>query len=200
MCLSEVAVETIFGTNYLTTPLYLTLLAVQYLYTAFGNLTITGFLNGQGQTGFFLKMGLLTGVISFPLGYFLIMNFGVVGLIVTTLIAGVPSLVMALFFIKKNYRLTVDWNYSVRILVSSLLTSLVTYLLVLQLPFASWVKLLLGACIFFSILIPALLVSRSVIRSDIANLRFMAGSVGALGRIINKLLSLIERIMYFLRL
>lgn len=200
ICLSEPAVETLFGTTYLTAPLYLALLAIQYLYTAFGNLTVNGFLNGQGQTSLFLKMGLLTGAIGFPMGYFLIMNFGVLGLIATTLVASVPSLIMALVFIKKTYGLTIDWVSSVRILFSALFTSAITYVLISQLYFASWVELLLGVCIFAVILVPTLLLSRAITRSDIANLRFMAGGLGALGGIIDKLLVIIERIMGFLRL
>jgi O-antigen/teichoic acid export membrane protein len=200
ICLSGVAVETLFGSTYLTTPLYLALLAIQYLYTAFGNLTITGFLNGQGQTRVFLRMGLLTGVIGFPLGYFLIMSLGVLGLIATSLIAGVPSLILALVFIKKNYGLTVDWSFSVRIISSALLASAITYILISILPFSSWVELLLGACFFFVILVPTLLLTRSVIRSDIANLHFMANGLGAVGVIVNTLLHMIERVMDFLRL
>jgi len=195
ICLSEPAVETLFGTSYLTAPLYLALFAIQYLYTALGNLTIGGFLNGQGRTNFTLKMNLLTGAIGFPLGYLLIMNYGVLGLIAITLVASIPSLLMALGYIKKSYGFTVDWGASAKILFSALLSAAVTYFALSMVNFAAFIELLLGVCIFAAVLAPSILLSGSISRSDIANLRFMAGSTGALSGIINKLLNCIDRIM-----
>lgn len=200
MCLAEPAVQTLFGTTYAAAPLFLALLAVQYLYTAFGSLSVPAFLNGQGHTGMFLRMGLLTGVIGLILGSILILNFGVLGLVATTLVASIPSLIMALAFIRRTYGLTVDGGYSLRLLISSLLAAAVTYFVVSELVLASWAELLVGVCIFFVVLVPLLLLSRSVTRGDIANLRFMAGGLGGLGGVIGKLLRLVERLMDFLRL
>ncbi|HSV48692.1 MAG TPA: hypothetical protein VLH35_00115, partial [Candidatus Acidoferrales bacterium] len=112
----------------------------------------------------------------------------------------VPSLIMALLFIKKTYGLTVDWGSSTRILFSALFTSAITYVVISQLPFANVIELLLGVCIFVVVLVPTMLLSKSLTRSDIANLRFMASGLGGLGGIINKLLTFIERLMDFLRL
>lgn len=200
MCLSGPATATLFGTTYSSAPLYLSLFAIQYLYTAFGSLSIPGFLNGQGQTRFFLKMGLLTGIIGFPMGYFLIMYFGVLGLITTALTAPLPSLILSILFIRRTYGLTVDWASSFRILFSSLLAAAVTYFVVSELFFAGWIELLLGVCVFVVALVPLLLLSRSVTHGDIANLRFMVGGLGMLSGIFSKLLRLIERLMDFLRL
>ncbi len=195
ICLSEPAVETLFGTSYMTAPLYLALFAIQYLYTALGGLSIGGFLNGQGRTNFTLKMNLLTGAIGFPLGYLLIMNYGVLGLITITLVASLPSLLLALGFIKKSYGFTVDWGSSARILISALLSAAVTYFAISMFYFAAFVELLLGVCIFAAVLVPSMLLTGSINRSDIANLRLMAAGVGALGGLINKLLDWVERAM-----
>jgi O-antigen/teichoic acid export membrane protein len=195
ICLSEPAVETLFGTTYMTAPLYLALFAIQYLYTALGNLSITGFLNGQGRTNFTLRMNLLTGAIGFPLGYLLIMTYGVLGLIAVTLMASLPGLLMALNYIKKTNGFTVDWCSSLKILFSALLSAGVTYLAISLLTFSSFIELLLGVCIFVAVLVPSMLLSRSINRSDIGNLRLMAGGIGALGGVINKLLDWVERAM-----
>jgi O-antigen/teichoic acid export membrane protein len=200
MSLSQPAVETLFGHTYTTAPLFLSLIAIMYLYTAFGNLSLMGFLNGQGQTRYVLKMAVLTGLIGFPLGYISIMEFGVLGLILTTLVASLPSLFMGLRFIKKSYGIYVDWISSGRILLSSALAGIVTYSVVSELVFASWIRLLLGVVVFVVVLVPALLLTRSVTRHDIDNLRLMMGGLGALGGLIGKLLSLLERLMTVLRL
>jgi O-antigen/teichoic acid export membrane protein len=200
MCLAEPAVATLFGNTYNTAALFLALFAIQYLYTAFGNISLAALLNGQGQTTFALRMAVLTGLIGFPLGYVLIMAIGVLGLIIATLVSSVPSLIMGLFFIKRKYGTTIDWGSSARVLFSSAVAGALTYLVISELAFASWIELFLGLLFFLVVLIPALLLSRSVTRSDFTNLKFMLNGLGTLGRITVHVLSTFERIMIRLKL
>ncbi len=199
MSLSEPAVETLFGNTYSTAALFLSLFAIQYLYTAFGNLSLPALLNGQGKTGFVLKMAMLTGLIGFPLGFVSIMTFGVLGLILTAIVAPLPSLIMGLIFVKRTYGITVDLAASTRILLSSAIAGAVTYFAVSELAFAAWIRLIIGVALFVVVVVPALIVTRSVTRFDIANLKDMVGGLGALGGIVNKVLSLLERLMTILR-
>ena len=200
MSLAQPAVATLFGNTYDTAALFLALLSIQFLYIAFGNISLAALLNGQGKTSFTLKMALLSGAIGFPLGYILIMNFGVLGLIASTLVSGVPSTFIGLVFIRRTFGMAIDWGSSARILLSSAVAGVLTYLLVTELAFASWIRLLIGAVVFIIIVIPSLLLSRSVTRSDLANLKLMVDGIGTLGGIINRILNLFEKIMDFLRL
>jgi len=200
MSLSEPSVATLFGNAYDTAGLYLALLAIQYIFMAFGNLSFAALLNGQGQTSFVLRIALVTGLICFPLGYLTIMSWGVLGLILTSIVAQIPTMVMGLFFVKRTYGFTVDFGSSLRILLSSAVAGVVTYFAVSQLPFPAWIQLVLGVMLFVVVLVPALLLSRAIARSDIANLRLMTGGLGALGRLISKVLDVFERLMAFLRL
>ncbi|MCW4024566.1 MAG: flippase [Candidatus Bathyarchaeota archaeon] len=200
MSLSEPAVATLFGPTYTTAGIFLALFAIQYLYVIFGNLSLSALLNGQGQTSFTLKMALLTGLIGFPLGYFSIMSFGVFGLIFTTIISSAPSLIMGLVFIKRTYSITLDWGSSLRIFLSSAVAGAITYFVVSWLPFAAWIRLLLGVILFFVVLVPALLLSRSVTKVDIVNLKVMTSGLGALSVPVCRVLSLLERIMTLLKL
>jgi O-antigen/teichoic acid export membrane protein len=152
MCLSEPAVSTLFGNTYNSAPLFLTLLAITYLFTAFGNLSVGNLITSQGQTKFVFYLTLVTAVVGFPMGAVLILSFGVLGLIVTSLTAGIPSLIMGLMFIRKHYGVTVDWQASARILISSATAAIVTYAVVSQLGFASWLRLIIGVVIFVVIL------------------------------------------------
>lgn len=200
MSLAQPAIETLFGNTYDTAALYLTLLGITYLYTAIGNLSLNSFLNGQDQTRYVLKMALLTGAIGFSIGYILIRNFGVLGLIATMLTAGLPSLLIGLRYVSKKYGIALDWLSSAKILVASMITGVLNYLLVVTLPFASWIRLIIGVIFFVLVVIPLLLFTRSVSRSDIDNLRLMSGSLGVMGRIIDKVLFFMEKLMAFLRL
>jgi hypothetical protein len=128
------------------------------------------------------------------------MTFGVLGLILTAVVAPVPSLIMGLAFIKRTYGLTVDLASSARILLASAVAGTVTYFVVSELVFASWIRLLLGVVVFVVVLVPALLLTRSITKADVGNLRGMVDGLGALGGLIIKVLSLIERIMIYLKI
>jgi O-antigen/teichoic acid export membrane protein len=195
MCLAVPAVSTLFGDTYSAAPLFLALLAAQYLFTTFGSLSIGGLLSGQGDTSFILKMAIMTIAVGFPVGYIGIIYFGVLGLIITSLIAGMPALLWGLWFVRKTYGVSVDWVSSAKILVASAIAGLVTFGAISLLDFSSFVELVFGVVIFMIILVPSALIVRAVSRSDIANLRGMVGGLGAIGRLFSRLLGILEKIM-----
>jgi O-antigen/teichoic acid export membrane protein len=195
MCLSQPAVATLFGSTYSSAPLFVALLAISYVYTAFGSLTAGNFILSQGKTKFDLYLTMLTAGIGFPVGYLLIMQFGVLGLIITSLTAGIPSTVIILFWINKHYGLTVDWRSSTKILASSLTAAALTYALVSTLTFSSWMRLIIGVCFFLIIFVAATLLTRTLNKGDLDNLRGMTSGLGPLSKIINCILNLIEKIM-----
>ena len=199
ICLSEPAVSTLFGATYSAAPLFLALSAITYVYTAFGSLSTGNLINGQGDTKLNLYLTLLTAAIGFPMGYLLIMNFGVIGLIATTLAVGLPSIFISLSWAKKRYGVTVDWQSTAKILLSSAVTAALTYVIVAQLGFASWIRLVIGVVVFVLILVPAVLLTRTITRSDIDNIRGMVGGLGPVGKLVNTLLSVIEKIMTALK-
>jgi O-antigen/teichoic acid export membrane protein len=200
MCLSGPAVQTLFGNSYDSAALFLALLAIQFLPVLLGTLSIGPLINGQGQTRFTMKVTILTGCVGFPLGYFLIMNFGVLGLIATLLTSGWPAFIWQLHFVKQNYDVSVDWGSSARILLASAVAGVSTYAVVSLMAFASWVELLLGVIVFAVIVVPALLFSRSIGRSDVQNLKSMVGQLGFIGALFRKILDFLFRVMIFLKL
>ena len=200
MALAQPGVSALFGDKYPYTPLYLSLLALSYLFTAFGALTAGNFINSQGKTKVNLELTILTVGIGFPLGFIFIQLFGILGLITATLVAGIPSLVVGLLWIKKHYDLTVDWSSSAKILFCSGIAAGASYVAVSQLTLNSWVLLVIGVVVFVPILALSFLLTRTVTRSDIENLRGMFGSLGSLSRILNHVLGFLERLMNILRL
>jgi O-antigen/teichoic acid export membrane protein len=200
ICLSQPAVETLFGTVYNTAPLFLALLAIQYLYTALGNLSLSGFLNGQGKTKYVLKLALLNGSIGFPMGYLLIMAYGVIGLIVTTLVSALPGIFLGLRFIQKNYGITVDWLSSAKILFSSAIAASVTYAAISLMHFSSWITLILGVLLFIVVFIPSALLTRSINQFDIVNLCDMTSSLGTVGKILKTILGIFGKLMTYFKL
>jgi O-antigen/teichoic acid export membrane protein len=192
--LSQPGVLVLFP-KYTAAPFFLALLAINYLYTAFGSQSINSFVNGQGETRFYLKITVIQAAVGFPLGVILISRFGVIGLIVTALADGGPGLIVALHWIRKKYGVTVDWFSSIKILLSSATASAVTYGIISVTTFGDWIRLIVGAVIFIVILVPVALLTKTINRSDINNLRDMLTGFGLLRRPFNFLLNGIEKLM-----
>jgi len=198
--LSKPAVFTLFGSQYETSPLFLSIFVLVNVYSAFGFLSVTSFLNGQSQTKLNMKLAVLTSAIGFPLALILTSQFSVTGLITSTLIAEIPSLIIGLYWIKKNYHITIDYKASIKIVLTSALAALLTYILVSQLTLASWLQLIIGTIFFIPIYTTSIILTKIVDRGDISNLKEMVKGLGPLQKFINPILNLLEKILKTLKL
>ncbi|MCL1978113.1 MAG: flippase [Candidatus Bathyarchaeota archaeon] len=220
MCLSTQAITTLFKDSYSSAPLFLALLAISYLFSATGNLSNSNIINSQGQTKLNLKFTLLTAMIGFPMGYFLIMFYGVFGLIFTTIVAPIPSLVLSLIWIKKHYDLTIDWTSSVRIIASSAIAAILTYLLVSFIgnsgvtnliinhtyaplilllsrfiSVSSAIELAIGTVFYMIVLLGSLMLTKTLSINDLNSLRAMTTELGPISKIVHIILNTMEKIM-----
>ncbi len=199
MCLAEPAVSTLFGQTYDSAPLFLAFLALTYFFPAFGSLSTGNFLSSQGKTTLILYLTVIAVGIGLPLGYVLIMQFGVLGLIVTSLVTGIVNTIIPLVWVKKNYGLTVDWSSSAKIVLSSSVSAVLTYFFVLELGFSSLMRLILGVVFFALVFVAATLLTKTLTKSDVENLSAMAGGLGVVGKIFCRILNLYEKLMEALR-
>jgi hypothetical protein len=147
-----------------------------------------------------LMLTILTAAVGFPLSFILISQFGVIGLIVTSLTYGIPSLVVSLRFIKKQFGVSVDWVSSTKILLSSGVAGLLTYFLISLMTFSSPIRLIIGVIIFSIVCIFAMLVGRTLNKADLNNLEEIINALGPLRKPLRFLLKLIEKLMTILRL
>lgn len=191
MVLSKPLVFTLFP-KYTHTPLFLTLYAISYLYSGLGSLSLANLLNGQGKTKVTMQLSLIGLSIGLPMSFMLIPRFGILGLIATTLTAGIPRLVLGLSWIRKHFGVTVDWPSSAKTYLASAAAAAVTYIIVSQLRSQDWVELLLGGTVFLITYLTTAPFMGAVKRSDINNLREMLRDLGPFTRLFNPLLSAIE--------
>jgi O-antigen/teichoic acid export membrane protein len=198
IALAQPAIGTIFQNRYADAPLFLALLSVTYLYAALGNLSATNLINGQGYTTVNMKLSILNVAIGFPMGFLLISRFGVIGSIVGTLTVGLPSLFISLRFIKKRFGVSVDWMFSAKILFSSVITAILTYILISQLAFSNPIRLVIGVIAFVVIFVAATLVTRTINRGDLISLREIINVLGPLRKPLRFLLNIIEKLMTIL--
>jgi len=198
IALAKPGIGTIYQNRYSEAPLFLALLSVAYLYTAFGNLSVGNLLNGQGYTTYNMKLSILTVAIGFPVSFVLISHFGVIGLIASTLTVGLPSLYISLRFIKKQFGVSIDWVSSAKILFSSLVTAILTYALVSFLVFSNPIRLVIGVVAFVVIFLASIIVTRTIDKGDLASLREIINVLGPLRKPLRFLLNVIEKLMMIL--
>jgi len=195
IALAQPGIGTIYQNRYAEAPLFLALVSISYLYTAFGNLSIGNLINGQGYTKFNMKLSILTAAIGFPLSFVLISQFGVIGLIATVLTVSLPSLFISLRFIKKRFGVSVDWLSSAKILFSSIITAILTYALISQLTFSNPIRLAIGVIAFIVIFITATVLTRTINKGDLNSLREIINVLGPLRKPLAFLLKIIEKLM-----
>jgi O-antigen/teichoic acid export membrane protein len=194
MTLSQPGIDTLFPNKYEHAPLFLSLYVISFLYSAIGNLSTGALINSQGKTQVNMKITALTFVVGMVSSLVLISHFGILGLIATHLTAGVPGILIALWWINKNYKATVDWKSSTKILAASAVSAVSAYLILNQVNLTSWISLLLGAAVFLGTYIITAPLIGAINYNDTKNLQDMLKSLGLIGPIVNPLLYPIEKI------
>ncbi len=195
MALAQPAIDTIFADKYVQAPLYLALLSLIYLFSAFGSLSTGNLINGQGHTKYNLKLTILTVAIGFPLSFALVYLFGIIGLIITTTVVGVPSLFLSLRFIKKNFGVSLDWVSSAKIMLSSAAAGVITYAVIPQLPFSSLIQLIIGVFVFVVAFLLLAISTRTLNKSDLVNVREIGNALGPLRKPLTIVINLLEKLM-----
>jgi len=188
-------VSALFGAKYADASLFLALLAVNYLLTAFGQLSTLNLISGQGQTRIYFELAAVNTVTGVTLAFLLVPPFGVIGLIITTIFDGSPGLAISLYWIKNHYDASVDWVSSAKIMISSAVGGALSLLIVLYVSLSDWPKLALGVVVFAAVFLLAIIVTRTLKKPDIDNLRLMTGGLGRLTGIINKFLNFLEQLV-----
>jgi O-antigen/teichoic acid export membrane protein len=195
MALAQPAIGTIFADKYIQAPLYLVLLSVIYLFCAFGSLSTGSLINGQGHTKYNLKLTILTVAIGFPLSFVLVSLFGIIGLIVTTILVGVPSLFLSLRYINKNFGVSLDWVSSAKIMLASVASGVITYVAISQLPFSNLIQLIIGVFVFVVAFVLLAVSTRTLNKSELVNVREIGNATGPLRKPLTIVLNLIEKLM-----
>lgn len=194
MALSKPLVFAIVGTEWRDAPFFLSLYSVSFLYSGLGKLSLGNFLNGQGETKVTMKLALISLGLGLPLSLLLIPLFGITGLIVTTLVAGIPSLAVGLWWIRRHFGVTIDWASATRIFLASVVAGVITYIIISQLSFQHWVELFAGGITFSMVYLVAAPLIRAVDKNDVSNLREMLSDLGPLSHLFRIPLDIIEKL------
>lgn len=193
--LSEPLKNIIFGQQFPDAPLYLTLSAIIYLYTSIGYLNFGPLLKGQGYTKTIMIGGLIGLIIGIPTSFLLIPKLGIIGLILTNIIAITAMIIYFLIIVKRKLNVSIEWNSSFKILLAGIVTAFTAYFLQMWMNRHPILELLIGGFAGLSIYILVILVTRALTMEDVHNLKIIFGSIRPLKRVLKPHAKRIEEIL-----
>jgi O-antigen/teichoic acid export membrane protein len=194
IALSKPMIYTLLGENWTHAPLFLSLYVVGNLFVGLGSLSLGNFLAGVGETKVSMKLNLLSFCFGVPLAFLLVPNFGIVGVILGSLFATIPKLILGLVWIWRHYQVKADFSCSTKILASSGVSAAATYLFTSLMGTPEWIKLAVGGATFLTLYLIITPLIRAVNKTDIKNLRNMLSDLGIISKILHLPLSFAEKI------
>jgi O-antigen/teichoic acid export membrane protein len=196
--LSSPLIGTLYGDKWLYAPLYLSFGIVGNLFVIIGNLGIGSLFAALAETKLLLKLSLVNIVVGVPIGFLLIPSFGIMGLIIGSLVAGLPGMFIGVWVAWKRYKTKVNFRISLKILLSSGLAFIATLLLlhIFSLPY--WIQLLAGVVTFLVVYLLSAPLIGAINQKDIRNMRTMFSDIGIISKILEIPLIFEERILRFL--
>jgi O-antigen/teichoic acid export membrane protein len=193
MVLSKPMISTLYGDAYVDAPFFLTLYVVTNLLAVFGNLSLGSFLAGLGETRMAMKLGIVTMAFGLPAALILIPIYGILGVVVGSVISGIPSMLWGLWWVWKNYEAKADFKCSAKIFAASAIAAIITYASLNFISLAEWIKLVTGTAIFLVIYIFTAPTIGAVTQTDINNLRSMFSGLGIISKIVHVPLEAAEK-------
>jgi len=194
MILARPMISTLFRERYASAPFFLTLYIVSNLFAIAGSQSVGSFLAGVGETKMPMKQSILTLTIGLPLAFILIPTFGVTGVILAIISAGLPSMFWGLYFVWKRYKVKADFRSSIKILAASTIAAAVTYASLDFIYLAAWIRLVVGLMIFLAAYVFTAPMIGAITQSEIDNLRTVLSGLGVISKIVNIPLLLIEKV------
>jgi stage V sporulation protein B len=191
--LSEPMVSTLFGQKWVHAPFFLTLYVIKNLFVLFGSYIIYNFLAGVGATKFLLKQSLLNLSLGIPLAFILIPTYGIIGVILGSLLAGIPNLFWSLYWLWKHYNAKPDFKISAKIFLAAAIATMATYFSLNLFATAEWIKLLIGGTLFLIVYILTAPIIGAISQTDTQTLRTMFSGLGVISKLINIPLTLAEK-------
>jgi len=193
--LSEPMVRIIYGNGFPQTAFFLKLFLFPFLFVGMGGICLGSLLNGQGKTNVTFRINVLNLCVGLPLSLILIPRFGIVGLLLTMIVAPRAGHLYSLWWVRRNFGFSVDWRASAKIYLSSAIPYVAIYFFLDYLRWGDWQELFLGGGLFVVLYLFLIFVFRTLDVGDIRDLRPILGHMGPLTPVFNVILSIFEKVL-----
>ena len=195
--MSTPLVSTLFGDKWPQAPLFLTLYVVGNLLTLIGNLSYGRLLYATGETRLLMWLNALKSFIAIPLAFLLIPPFGILGVIFSGFLGGLPSMIIGVYLTWRRYETKADFRNSTKIFLASAIAGATTYLFLSNLDAAAWINLTAGVVLFLFEYLVLLPLVDAINQMDVNNLRITFSELGSPSKLLEMPLKLIEKSLIF---
>jgi O-antigen/teichoic acid export membrane protein len=195
MVLSKPIIGTLYEDKWLYAPPFLALYVISNLFAIFGNLSVGSLLAALGETKMLMKLNILTLSIGIPLAFLLIPQFGILGVILVTIAAGLPSMFIGLYWTWKRYGTKAEFRTSAKIFLASVISAITTYLFLNVFTAAAWIMFTAGVILFLAIYLTATPLIGAINQTDVNNLRAMFSSLGIISKLLEIPLTIVEKLL-----
>jgi O-antigen/teichoic acid export membrane protein len=192
MVLAQPLIGTLYANKWLEAPWFMVLSVSSNLLAVFGNLSVQSLLVGLGETKLLMEINLLSIAIGVPLGVCLIPPFGIVGVIVSALVAILPGLAINLYIIWRRYEAKVDFGVSSKILLASVIAAGASFALLSVLHVSQWLQLISGGALFLLVYLFSAPLVGAINLMDIRNLKSMISGFGVVSDVLQIPLTIME--------
>jgi O-antigen/teichoic acid export membrane protein len=193
MVLSKPIIGTLYGDRWSYAPPFLALSLISNLYVIFGSFSGSNLLTALGETKMLMKLYMLALAIGIPIAFLLIPKFGILGVILASITAGLPGLFIGLYWVWKRYGTKAEFRTSGKIFLASAIAAIVTYLFQSVFVAAAWMMLTTGVILFLAIYLIAVPLIGAINQTDVNNLRAMFSGLGIISKLIEIPLTLVEK-------
>ncbi|MEM1619692.1 MAG: oligosaccharide flippase family protein [Fervidicoccaceae archaeon] len=187
-------VTLVYGPQYAEASMILSLYALLYVYSLFGQAVLGSFLSGLGDARSLLGSSLSYALIAVPLAPLLTRSSGAIGLVATILIANVASLLYGLSRARARFGARVNVEAASRVAASTA-ASLLAAALVYAFAEPGFLRLSATALVYFGALALFLPLTGALRSSDIALLRALSPSLGPLGPLLERALDYEDKVV-----
>jgi O-antigen/teichoic acid export membrane protein len=188
-------VQFLYGSQYTTAPLFLSLSCLLYFLVGIGYLTLTSVFNGLSKTRLTMNVTLINFVILIALSPILALAYDVVGVIVAYLIAGTVASLYAALIASRQLKISFDIKSMLRIYLVSLLSSIPSVALLFLTSLSSLIVLVVGTCSFLFIFITLMPLLNVVTKSELQELSRVTKRIPILKLISEPLFRYQDRLM-----
>jgi len=185
----------IFTNQYPLVPLYLSLYILTFAFEGLGGTALGNLISGIGESRVVLYAGVLNCVTGAIFAFLLVPQYGIVGLLITMVVAPRVGWLYQIFWARKHLGYTVDWDGTVKIYVTALMAFAVSYLVVNLFDLVGWVAVVAGGFAYILVYVLGLPLSGALRADDFSVLDMIVGSLGPIAPVARFFLSLLRRLV-----
>jgi len=189
LTLSKEIVQTLYGQEFILAPFYLQLATLNFLFAGLGSIVLGSLLAGLGDTRIIFKSNLLNFSTFLPLAVILTILYNVPGLIISTVISNLISILYQLNIAIKRTGTVPDFKASIKIYLTSFISVLPVLLLINILKLNNIISLIVNSLLFLFVYLTCLPIVGAINLIDIENIKIMFKKIKIIWPILKPILS-----------